>query len=109
MYIFSETMNIDDAAHSEWVSWIESHITNVLNTGRFLSAKFSEVLIDEEMGGKTYSVQYTAATKLDIENYYKFDATDLQLKIIKKFGDKMLTFRTELKIIQEYYPPTSIN
>ncbi|MGY8938971.1 MAG: DUF4286 family protein, partial [Flavobacteriales bacterium] len=46
MYIFNETINIDDAAHSEWIAWIELHITAVLNTGRFTSAKFSEVLVE---------------------------------------------------------------
>jgi hypothetical protein len=109
MYIFNETINIDDAAYNEWITWIESHITKILNTGRFTSAKFSEVLVDEEMGGKTYSIQYSAKTRADLDNYYQFDAPTLQLESLKKFADKMLTFRTELKIIKEFYPPNVQN
>ena len=57
MYIYNVTINIDAAAHDEWLNWIESHITEVLNTGKFTSAKLTEVLVEEEMGGKTYSIQ----------------------------------------------------
>jgi hypothetical protein len=109
MYIFNETVNIDDATHNEWITWIESHIAAILNTGRFTSAKFSEVLVNEEMGGKTYSIQYAAKTRADLENYYQFDAPKLQSESLKKFADKMLTFRTELKVIKEFYPSTHQN
>ena len=109
MYIYNVTINIDDAAHNEWLSWIESHITEVLKTGKFTSAKLTEVLVEEEMGGKTYSIQYAANTREDLDNYYKFDAPNLRSEGLKKFADKMLTFRTELKVIKEFYPSTHQN
>ncbi len=109
MYIYNVTINIDDAAHNEWLSWIESHITEVLNTGKFTSAKLTEVLVEEEMGGKTYSIQYAANTREDLDNYYKFDAPNLRSEGLKRFADKMLTFRTELKIINEFYPKGACN
>jgi hypothetical protein len=104
MYIHNVTINIDDSVHDEWLIWMESHIPEVLNTGKFISAKFTEVLVEEEMGGKTYSVQYTANSKEDVEAYYKEDADELRIEALKKFGDKMLAFRTELKLIKEFYP-----
>jgi len=104
MYIYNVTINIDDSVHDEWFIWMESHIPEVLNTGKFISAKFTEVLVEEEMGGKTYSVQYTANSKEDVEAYYKEDADELRIEALKKFGDKMLAFRTELKLIKEFYP-----
>ena len=104
MYIYNVTINIDDSVHDEWLIWMESHIPEVLNTGKFISAKFTEVLVEEEMGGKTYSVQYTANSKEDVEAYYKEDANELRIEALKKFGDKMLAFRTELKLIKEFYP-----
>ena len=103
MYIYNVTINIDDSVHDEWLIWMESHIPEVLNTGKFISAKFTEVLVEEEMGGKTYSVQYTANSKEDVEAYYKEDADELRIEALKKFGDKMLAFRTELKLIKEFY------
>lgn len=107
MYIYNVTTNIDATAHSQWLTWIKAHITTVLNTGKFTSAKLTEVLVEEEMGGKTYSIQYAAKTREDLDDYYKFNADNLRSESLKKFADKMLTFRTELKIVNEFYP-TSI-
>lgn len=109
MYIYNVTINIEESVHSEWLVWIEQHIQEVLTTGRFLSAKLTQVLVEEEMGGVTYSVQYTARTRKDLDDYYQFDADRLRGDGIKKFADKMLAFRTELKVINEFYPDTSKN
>ena len=107
MYIYNVTTNIDATVHDEWLNWIKTHIIKVLNTGKFTSAKLTEVLVEEEMGGKTYSIQYAANSREDLENYYKFNAPKLQSESLKRFADKMLTFKTELKIVDEFYP-TSI-
>jgi hypothetical protein len=61
------------------------------------------------MGGKTYSIQYTANTKEDLQDYYTEDAEGLRMKSAKKFGDKMLAFRTELRLIKEFYPTNVSN
>ena len=47
MYIYNVTVNIEESVHDEWLTWIESHIYKVLDTGRFVSAKFTEVLVEE--------------------------------------------------------------
>ena len=109
MYIYNVTINIDETVHLEWLTWMETHIPEVLNTGKFTTAKLTEVLVDEDMGGRTYSVQYSANTKEDIENYYKYDAERLRAEGLKKFSDKMLSFRTELKLIKEFYPTNISN
>ena len=109
MYIYNVTINIDDRLHDEWLNWMHSHITDVLNTGRFTSAKLTEVLVDEEMGGRTYSVQYTAATREDLDDYYKYDADKLRSEGLKKYADKMMAFRTELKVVKEFYPTVASN
>lgn len=109
MYIYNVTINIDESVHPEWLIWIEDHIQEVLATGRFLSAKLTQVLVEEEMGGVTYSVQYTAKTRKDLDDYYNFDADKLRGDGVKKFADKMLAFRTELKVINEFYPNTAKN
>ena len=107
MFIYNVTTNIDATVHDEWLNWIKTHIIEVLNTGKFTSAKLTEVLVEEEMGGKTYSVQYAASTREDLENYYKFNAPKLQSEGLKRFADKMLTFKTELKIVEEFYPTSA--
>ena len=66
-------------------------------------------MVEEEMGGKSYSVQYTAETKDDLEDYYSEDAEALRIETMQKFGDKLLAFRTELKLIKEFYPTAMSN
>lgn len=80
------------------------HIPEMLATGKFSSARMVRVLIEEEMGGTTYSVQYTTDSKETLEKYYQEDAPSIREEGIKLFGDKMLSFRTELELISVFPP-----
>lgn len=102
MIIYNVTANIDESIHDEWLKWIKEHIPQVLATGKFIEAKLTKVLVEEEMGGVTYSIQYRAKSREDLDKYYKFDAERLRGEGLMKFADKMLAFRTELEIIDEY-------
>jgi len=102
MYIYNVTLNIDESIHEEWLSWMKSHIPEVLATGKFIEAKLTRVLVEEETGGVTYSVQYKAKSRKDLDDYYRYDAEKLRGDGISRFADKMLAFRTELEIIDEY-------
>jgi hypothetical protein len=109
MYIYNVTINIENSVHDDWLAWIENHIVKVLNTGYFTSAKLTEVLVEEEMGGSTYSVQYSANSREDLDDYYQYEAERLQRESLKKFGDKMLSFRTELKLVKKFFPANTKN
>jgi len=102
MIIYNVTINIDESIHQEWLEWIKNHIPQVLATGKFIEAKLTKVLVEEDMGGVTYSVQYSAKSREALESYYKEDAEKLRGDGLKKFADKMLAFRTELEIIDEF-------
>jgi phosphoribosylamine-glycine ligase len=83
--------------------WMQhKHIPEMLGTGKFSSAKMVRVLIEEEMGGTTYSIQYTTDSKETLQKYYQEDAPALREEGVKLFGDKMLSFRTELELIFEF-------
>lgn len=102
MIIYNVTINVDDSVHDEWLTWIKEHIPQVLATGKFTEAKLTKVLVDEEMGGTTYSVQYRAKSREDLEAYYTEHADRLRQDGLARFADKMLAFRTELEIVDEY-------
>ena len=105
MIIYNVTTNIHESVHNQWLQWMQQeHIPEILATGKFSSARIVKVLIEEEMGGTTYSVQYTTDSKLTLEKYYQEDAPKLREKAIKLFGDKMLSFRTELELISVFPP-----
>tara|TARA_R110000868_G_scaffold121550_3_gene322383 strand:- start:654 stop:1286 length:633 start_codon:yes stop_codon:yes gene_type:complete len=104
MYIYNVTTNIEETAHHIWVKWMkETHIPQVLSTGKFLSAKFTKVLVEEDMGGFTYSVQYTVPDKETLERYYEEDAPALIESIQKKFAGQLVSFKTELEVVDEYF------
>ena len=102
MIIYNVTVNIDDSVHNEWLAWIKEHIPQVLATGKFLEARLTKVLVKEDMGGTTYSIQYKAQSRKTLDAYYAQDAERLRSDGMKRFADKMLAFRTELEVIDEY-------
>jgi phosphoribosylamine-glycine ligase len=108
MIIYNVTINIHESVHDKWMQWMqEKHIAEVLATGKFSSARLVKVLIEEEMGGTTYSIQYTTDNKATLERYYQEDAPRLREEGQRLFGDKMLAFRTELELISDYFGATN--
>ena len=59
------------------------HIPDVLATGKFLSAKMCKVLVEEDLGGITYSVQFTTVDKETLHSYYTHDAPKLRQDAMK--------------------------
>jgi len=102
MIIYNVTINIDESIHTEWLSWIKEHIPQVLATGKFTEAKLTKVLVEKDLKEITYSVQYRATSREALDAYYREDADRLRKDGLSKFADKMLAFRTELEIIDEY-------
>ena len=103
MIIYNVTTNIHESIHDQWMIWMQyKHIPEILATGKFSSARLVRVLIEEEMGGVTYSAQYTTDNKETLEKYYQEDAPGFREEGLKLFGDKMLAFRTELELIADF-------
>jgi len=103
MYIYNVTINIEESIQEEWLNWMrEKHIPEMLATGKFIKALMTQVMVNEEMGGFTYSVQYTSHSKDMLEKYYKEDANHLRNEAQKLFSNKFVAFRTELDIIGEF-------
>ncbi|TNF31796.1 MAG: DUF4286 family protein [Bacteroidetes bacterium] len=99
MIIYNVTVNIDHAAHDEWVRWMRDvHIPDVMATGYFLENRFARVLVDDQ-GGVTYSIQYLCKNMLDLEEYQRDHAPRLQADHTKKFEGKFVAFRTLLETV----------
>jgi hypothetical protein len=106
MILYNVTSNIDQSIHEQWLQWMqEKHIPEILATGKFMSAKLVRVLVEEEMGGLTYAAQYATDSKETLLKYYDHDAPKFREEGLRLFGDKVLTFRTELELISEYFQP----
>ena len=102
MYIYNVTINIEEAIHDTWLYWMKTkHIPAMIATGKFSKALMTRVQIKEEMGGITYSVQYTTDSRETLQKYYTEDAPSLRSQS-QPFEGKFVAFRTELEIVYEF-------
>ena len=105
MFIYNVTVNVQEEIHDQWMEWMQKeHIPEMLKTGKFSKALMTKVMVQEPMGGITYSVQYTTESKEMLERYYQEDATKMRASS-KAFEGKFVAFRTELELIGEYTSP----
>lgn len=101
MIIYNVTVNVEETIHQEWLSWMKNtHIPAMLATGKFTKALMTKVLVEEDLGGVTYSIQYTTPNKATLQKYYKEDAPTLRAQS-QHFQGKFVAFRTELEVITE--------
>ena len=104
MYVYNITTNIQEAIETQWLAWMqETHIPAMLATGSFLSAKMCKVLVEEDMGGVTYSVQYTANDKETLESYHQTHAMHLKNQANTLFAGQYVYFETELLLVDEQF------
>ena len=92
------TINVDLQVEKEWLQWMKAvHIPEVMETGFFLSHRILRLIGDEDSGGVTYAVQYTAADMDSYERYKSEFAPALQASHTAAFKDKFVAFRTLLE------------
>lgn len=102
MIIYNVTINIDDSVHDDWLNWMkDEHIPDMLATKKFTAAKMCKVMVEEDMGGSTYSVQYQTDSRKTLNAYFSEDAGNMRSKGNKLFANKFVAFRTELEVISE--------
>jgi len=103
MLIYNCTTNISETSHEKWLHWMrETRIPAMLATGNFLKATFAQVLVKEEMGGITYTVQYTCENEIKLAAFYKKDADRLAKEADQLFAGQFVSFETELEVIEEF-------
>ncbi|UXP33580.1 DUF4286 family protein [Reichenbachiella agarivorans] len=97
MVLYNVTMNVEKEIESEWLQWMkETHVKDVMNTGYFIECKIFQ-LLSEEPQGTTYAFQYFAKSAKDIQTYQDTYGAKLQMDVISRYGDKVMSFRTLLK------------
>ena len=103
MIIYNVTINIEESISQEWLYWMQKiHIPEVMKTGMFVSAMMTRIMVEEQMGGITYSIQYLCESKSKLDEYQVQFAPKLQQKHIQKFQGKFVVFRTLLEVISDF-------
>ncbi len=104
MYVYNITTNIQETEEKRWLEWMQNtHIPEMLATGKFLSAKMCKVLVKEDMGGVTYSVQYMVDSLETLNEYYNNEAQILKNKANSLFAGQFVYFETEMQLIDKQF------
>lgn len=104
MYIYNVTVNIEDSAHDEWLTWMkETHIPDVMDTGLFISNRILQVMVEED-NGTTYSIQYEVRDMETLQLYQQVYAPKLQQEHKDRFEGKFVAFRTILRVEHNHEP-----
>ena len=102
MIIYNVTCSVDPSVSEDWLQWIKDvHIPDVMECGIFKKAQINKVLSEKERG-ITYAIQYSCETMKDLHHYQVNFAPQLQKKHIKKYGDKVVAFRTLLEVVEKF-------
>ncbi len=98
MLIYNVTSGVDKAIELEWLLWMkETHIPEVLRTEMFVGHRLYKVLASEDEGTVSYAVQYSAVSLDQIEKYLENFAPALREDVQKRFGERVVSFRTLLE------------
>jgi hypothetical protein len=109
MVIYNVTSNLAQSLEEEWLEFTREHIAQVLGTGLFMDARLTRVLVEENDGSSTFSIQYKASSREALEIYYDKHASAFRKVAVDKFSEQVLSFRTELDVIDEYRVTGNMN
>jgi len=99
MIIYNVTNKVAGSIVADWLKWMkEEHIPDLMNTGLFVDYRLCRLLEQDEAEGPTYIVQYFADSMEHYNTYISEHAPLLRDKAYKKFGDKIIAFRTIMAV-----------
>ena len=78
---------------------IEVHIPDVIATGQFVDHKFFKVLSHDEPNSSSFSIQFFAKKRENLQVYQENFAEKLHQDHQEKFANKFVAFRTILESV----------
>lgn len=95
MIIYEVQIKINQSVLSDYKSWLESHIEEILKIEGFIKAE----LLEEMKNPNCLKVLYYLRSQEDLDHYFKFHAPQLRNDGIKKFEGKFEITRNNYQII----------
>ena len=105
MYIYNITFNVEKDIEDTWLEYVKNRfIPNMLKTGLLQSALTSKIMVNEAQGN-SYSIQFTADKKDDLEKFMEKEMKNILNELHLKFSPKMVYFATGLDVIDRQEAP----
>lgn len=100
MLILNTTYSVRATLQDKWIAWMQSHYFPFLDTTELITQKvFSRVLVGEQNGSFSYSLQLYLNNALDYQDFEQRYLPQCEAKLIKEFGTEILAFTTLLKVL----------
>ncbi len=100
MFIYNITIKFEWAIGAAYMKWMqEKHIPDIMNTGYFEKYQFVKLLDIDEEEGPTYALQLYAADRAKYETYIQHHAPALREESKQLWGDRCMTFRTLMEVV----------
>ena len=100
MLIYNVTSKVDHTISTAWLQWMkEEHIPEIIATGCFTKATILQLLETDDSEGPTFAIQYTAESKALYNRYLEKFAPEMRQKVMAKWGNKFIAFRSIMQVI----------
>ncbi|MEO5683422.1 MAG: DUF4286 family protein [Chitinophagaceae bacterium] len=101
MIVYNITTKVHSTISDAWLQWQrEEHIPEIMATGLFTAFTVCRLLEQDDNEGPTYAIQFNAATAAAYEQYMHIHAPALRKKALEKWGERSISFRSVLEVIQ---------
>ena len=100
MFIYNVTTKVDWSISNDWKTWMTTiHIPEVMDTGLFTESRLVKLLEVDDTEGPTFAVQYYLRNRADYDEYIAQFAPAMRQKVIDKWGERLIAFRTLMEVI----------
>lgn len=100
MLIYNVTCKVDKSIVDEWIQWMKNtHIPEVLGTGKFDGHRFLHLLDQDETDGITYAIQYYSPTAELLNEYLTKYAPKFKKDGLDRYQNRFVAFRSVLEDI----------
>lgn len=99
MILYNVTVKVDRDVADDWLTYMQSHIRDVLSTGCFSGYRMCRLLEQPEGEDPTYTIQYECESKDILNHYLEAFAPALRDDVNQKFKDKFVAFRTVMEVL----------
>jgi hypothetical protein len=102
MIIYNITFNVENDIKPEWLDFMQREMIPLMLKSRLLhSAVLSELLIDEPQG-TSYALQFRSDNAGNLKKFQDRELQPILSAMHRKYGDKVVYFPTEMKIIKSF-------
>ena len=101
MIIYNTTINVNDNIVDKFINWIkQEYIPKIIDTKLFIDVNLFKVLIEEEMGGITFSLQHSMKRMDDYNEFNEKYFSKFDKMFHDKFTNNYVSFSSFLQKVE---------